>query len=254
MHLERKTKAKSFKTSGLLCVFTLCLQQTWNWIICKKGMVEWCRMLSVVLMDLSKDFEHALSAVQRNPTQPNQHDINGGRINYRLSSHVILLGPGQMLHPSLVIQQYLRVDQHPQHRHLMSFSHQMGGFFSGKRKCSILSRWLLTPANWGVVHRRITRLKSGKSAKKPSTSMTFLVQNMFFLQKNILAPIPQLCQNRASTSLTGPLIPPPPTPAFFFGSMWQRAQKTRKRWQLCVAQWRSGVFFKHLWLPHPRCG
>lgn len=114
MPLERKTKAKSFKTSGLLCVFTLGLQQTWNWIICKKGMVEWCRMLSVVLMDLSKDFEHALSAVQRNPTQPNQHDI-------KLSSHVILLGPGQMLHPSLVIQQYLRVDQHPQHRHLMSF-------------------------------------------------------------------------------------------------------------------------------------
>lgn len=71
-------------------------------------------MLSVVLMDLSKDFEHALSAVQRNPTQPNQHDI-------KLSSHVILLGPGQMLHPSLVIQQYLRVDQHQQHRHLMSF-------------------------------------------------------------------------------------------------------------------------------------
>ena len=114
MPLERQTKAKSFKTSGLLCVFTLCLQQTWNWIICKKGLVEWCRMLSVVLMDLSKDFEHALSAVQRNPTQPNQHDI-------KLSSPVILLGPGQMLHPSLVIQQYLRVDQHPQHRHLMSF-------------------------------------------------------------------------------------------------------------------------------------
>lgn len=101
------------------CVFSpfVCSKLEIESYIGKKGMVEWCRMLSVVLMDLSKDFEHALSAVQRNPTQPNQHDI-------KLSSHVILLGAGQMLHPSLVIQQYLRVDQHPQHRHLMSFSHR----------------------------------------------------------------------------------------------------------------------------------